>query len=611
MNNNIGQYVRLTIKGTKSFTAETGRTLLDSTTAAGIMLEAACGGQGTCGKCGVRVLSGQVAGSDGVPAKADEGGYYPACQVYPLEDLVIDRISQSGAGSKGEIGNISIPREDLLPPVKKISVKPAYPALDNNYSLQEMIGLAAGGITPTDIHALKELALIAPRKVKDLTLVLVSNEITAVEAGDTKSALYGAAFDIGTTTVAGMLVDINKGKVIAAAAETNPQAAFGADVISRIRAAGTTEGLGKLSSVIRECLNSLISSLCSTSGVSKRDIYIITVAGNSTMEHLLVGISPSSLTQSPYVPVFNHVHRFSPGRLGLDINPGGRIIMLPNIAGFVGADTVAAVIAADQDLTDKMTLLIDLGTNGELVLGNKDRLVVCSTAAGPAFEGAQLSCGMRAAAGAIEDVTVSDDVYINTIGDERPKGICGSGVIKAIAQLLKIGVITTSGRFSGGDRIDGFPESIKRRLLNNGGRKEFILAFAEESATGTDISITQGDIREIQLVKSSIFTGSQILMESFGVDPYEVEQVLIAGAFGNYIDLDSALAIGLIPRTGREKINPVGNAAGAGAVKALLSEKYLQRCCTISSQAGFIELANHKEFQRRFIRNLSFPEVIK
>ncbi|MEW6424505.1 MAG: ASKHA domain-containing protein [Bacillota bacterium] len=606
-----GKEIRIIIKDGKSIPAKTGRTVLDALTAAGIVLEANCGGRGKCGKCKIKVLSGQVADSSGQPAAPGEDGTYLACQVYPGEDLVVDKIEQAEASFKGEIGRLTPGGGESVSPVKKILVKPVYPTLENNYSLQEMIRRAAGEKAPVCPNALKELALVASRKAKTVTLTVVSPEITAVEAGDTTAALYGVAFDIGTTTVAGMLVDVNRGGVVAAAAKTNPQASFGADVISRIVAAEKPDGLRRLASAVRECLNGIIERLCQTAGISNRDIYLITVAGNSTMEHLLMEIPPRSLAQSPYVPVFKYLPQFPPGELGLNINPGGRIVLLPIIGGFVGADTVAAVVAVDQDLTEKMVLLIDLGTNGELVLGNKNGLVVTSTAAGPAFEGAQLSCGMRAAEGAIDNVAVDGDVRYTTIGNERPKGICGSGVVKALAELLKAGIITPSGKFTDDPGAAVFPHLAKERLRKRNGRMEFVLAFGEETGTGRDITITQGDIREIQLVKSSICTGAQVLMETLGLTPGQVDEVLVAGAFGNFIDIDSALAIGLIPVTDRRKIRPVGNAAGTGAVKAILTREHLDRCSRVAEKAVLIELANQPEFQRRFLGNLPFPEVTK
>lgn len=601
--------------------ASTHETLLSSLSGAGIMIEATCGGQGSCGKCKIRVFSGQLVDRNGNTVEPVDDEWYLACQVYPAEDLVIEQTKQVKVIRKGEISDRFLEYIDLHPPIKKVLIKPVYPTLENNYSLQEMIKRAISGEgdeeadqhedISIDISALQELAHVAPKKIDEITIVRSSSQILAFEAGDTVASLYGVAFDIGSTTVAGMLVDLNQGKVIAAAAETNPQAAYGADVISRIKAAKTEDGLKTLSSVVRQCLNDLVDKLCQVAGISKRDIYLVTVAGNSTMEHLLMGVSPAYLAISPYVPVFNELPWFPPSGIGLDINCGARIIILPNIASFVGADTVAAMVGVDQDLTSKMTLLIDLGTNGEIVLGNKDKMLVCSTAAGPAFEGAQLSSGMRAANGAIDDVTITDNVYVHTLKEELPRGICGSGVIKAIAEFVKVGVITTSGRFVSDDRMALLPGSLGKRLkVQDSGQKEFVLVRAEESATGKDISITQGDIREIQLVKSSIFTGVEILMEQLGITFAEIEQVLVAGAFGNNLDLDSALAIGLLPSAGRSKIIPVGNAAGTGAVKAILSVRILERCRSIASKAEFIELANHPGFQKKLITNLAFPEGI-
>ncbi|MDT3699869.1 MAG: ASKHA domain-containing protein [Thermincola sp.] len=597
--------VKIKVKGGGEIVAFTHQTLHSALAAAGIILESVCGGAGTCGKCKVRIISGRVADLNGKPTAPEEDGQYLACQVYPLEDLVLDTIKTHGVSAKGEIGGMAMKKSEINPPVKKICFKPEYPDLLNNYSLEEMIK-KSGLAFPPSISALKDLAVVSLPNPGELTATVIFDEITCIENGNTSARLFGVAFDIGSTTVAGMLLDINKGKVIAAAAETNPQTAFGADVVSRIKAASTGEGLEKLSSLIRECLNTLISDLCGQAGITAADIYLVTIAGNSTMEHLLMGISPSYLCQSPYAPVFNYIPPLSPENLKLNINPGAKVVLLPNIASFVGADTVAAITAEDQDLTDKMTLLLDLGTNGELAIGNQDKIVVCSTAAGPAFEGAELACGMRAGEGAIDNVIITDDVHVTTVKNAKPRGICGSGVIKAIAELIKAGVIDSSGRFLKSSKVAELPPLLRERIQEKDGQKVFILTFAGESATGGDVFVSQGDIRQIQLVKSSIRTGAEILMENIGVAVHEVQQVLIAGAFGNYIDLDSALAIGLIPQTELSVVHPVGNAAGAGAVKALLSKRHLDRCYAVAKKAGFIELANHPKFRDKFMKNLSF-----
>lgn len=597
--------IKVIIKNGKEILASTDQTIHSSLALAGIELEAACGGHGTCGKCKVKVISGQMADSNGNPVEPQEDGYHLACQVYPLEDLVLDRIFSDGVSSKGEIGGKYLGKGELDSPVKKICFKPVYPDILNNYSMQEMINRSELGY-PVDILALKQLGLTTLFNPELLTVVIVQDQITAFEIGDTTKTLYGVAFDIGSTTVAGMLLDINEGKVIAAAARTNPQTVFGADVISRIKAAGTSEGLKKLSTIIRECLNSMILDLCSQSGVKNEDIYLITIAGNSTMEHLLLSISPTYLSKSPYVSVFNYIPAFTPEKLNLNINSNGRVVLLPNIASFVGADTVAAITAVDQDTTDKITLLIDLGTNGELTIRNKNNIFVTSTAAGPAFEGGELSCGMRAGEGAIDDVSISDNVYVTTINNAKVKGIAGSGVIKAIAELLKAGIIDPSGRFRTKDEFSELPPQIVDRLQERNREKVFILAFAKESETEDDIYLSQGDIRKIQLVKSSIYTGAEILLEEIGVKFDEVDQVLIAGAFGNYIDLESAVTLGLIPQSDLSLVHPVGNAAGTGAVKALLSQKHLERCWSVAQNARFVELANHPQFQDMFVSNLAF-----
>lgn len=599
--------IRLKVKGPNGTAIpDNQKSLLDYLAGAGVFLEANCGGLGACGKCRVKIVSGHVVGQRGDPLDPLNDGTYLACRAYPAGEVAVS-INQAGACTKGEMTE---PKDqDLSPAVKKFLVKPEYPSVSNHHSLQEMIRRASGGPRPVNIHFLNGLANMAQRGDSEYTLVVFDREITAIETGDTLSDLYGVAFDIGTTTVVGMLLNLNSGSVLAVDTDTNPQGVYGADVISRIKAACAPGGLNSLSKTIRQCLNGIIEKLCCRSGVTCGKIYMVTIAGNTAMEHLLAGILPASLVRYPYVPVFDCLPPLAPGALELDINPGGRVVLLPNIAGFIGADTVAAILAVDQDVTDKLTLMIDLGTNGELVLGSRDRLQACSTAAGPAFEGAHLRDGMRASAGAIGDVTITDDVYVKTIGGAKARGICGSGVVKAVAEMLRAGILTSAGRFMNSSEAAMLPEKIRNRLTESDKQREFILVYAGESFTGRNISITQNDVRELQLVKSSISTGIQILMESMGAGLDDVEQVLIAGAFGNYIDIDSALAIGLIPLFTRGKIRSVGNAAGAGAAMAMMSAGRLQRCHTIAGIVDFIELAAHGGFQKRFLNNLSFAGV--
>jgi len=580
------------------------KSLLAALTEGEVFIEANCAGRGTCGKCKIQVTGGQVVDSDGKEAAPVGNNVYLACQVYPRTDVVI-RIKQSMATDKGIISLGFEPEGQPL--LRKAVVRLQYPSVEKHYSLQEMLCQALGDEQPiTTRGVLKQLANLVELRRKEITVVLVDGEIVAVEAGDTRDALFGVAFDIGTTTVAGFLVNVNARKVIATISENNPQAAFGADVISRISAASTPAGLASQAAAIRKCLNRIITKLCDVARVPPANIYAATIAGNTTMTHLLMELSPASLAAKPFAALFNSVGPFSPDEIGINISKVGKVVVLPGIASFIGPDTTAAMLAVNQDELLTEGLLVDLGTNGEIVIGNRDRFFACSTAAGPAFEGAHIRDGMRASAGAIENVVIADIVWFKTIGDGKPSGICGSGIVKAVAELIKKKIITATGRFN--YRIaDNLPPELARRLKKKDDKWEFVLVEGAKSATGVDISITQSDIRQIQLVKSAICSGIEILMTKVAVG--EKMPVFLAGALGNYIDIDSALVIGLLPGFSREQIIPVGNAAGVGAVKALLSKKNLDRCHNISRKANYIELAAEPEFQELFLRNLQFSEV--
>ena len=600
----------------RSLPCEREKTILRALIDGGIFLEANCGGRGTCGKCKIQVLEGPVIGKDGIEIQPDKDNMYQACQVYPQGDItiVLKRVEVS---QKGQAFEIVI--DDDMPLLQKVVLAPAYPTVDNHYSLQEMIRQALDKSKPTgsvfdnteriaSVAILRQLSEVVETTPKVITVTMLDSKVIAVEAGDTSSMLYGVAFDIGTTTVVGMLVDINAKKIVAVSSKNNPQAAMGADVISRIQATHELEGgLERLSGLIRHCLNQIIAELCSSVGVTQNHIYAGTIAGNATMAHLVLEISPSTLVRKPYAALFNYISPLSPKALELDINPQGKIIMLPNIASFVGSDTTAAILAVDQDIAVDPILMVDLGTNGEMAIGDGKKLYVCSTAAGPAFEGAHIRDGMRAADGAISDVTITEQaVSVQVIGNVTPVGICGSGIVKAIAELVKNGILHASGRFNKPEQAN-LPDQLRQRLKKKDGQWEFVLYEGENSDNGADISITQEDVRQLQLVKSSICTGIQFLIDRMPAET-QYNEVCLAGAFGNYIDIDSALTIGLLPGFKREAIRSVGNAAGTGAVQALLSAGKMQRCITIANKVSYIELAAQPEFQNRFLKNLSFTQ---
>lgn len=600
----------------KQIPCEQSKTILHSLIEGGVFLEANCGGRGTCGKCKIQVVRGEVLGKEGKKVQADKDNIYQACQVYPLGDVTI-KLKDAAASQKGQTGEIVI--DSSMPLVKKVRLTPDYPTIENHYSLQEMIYQAVvkpepivGGFRNMEIMdnsaILRNLNDVVETKPEHITLTLFENKIIAVEPQDTSSLLYGVAFDIGTTTVVGMLVDINAKKVVAVYSQNNPQASMGADVISRIQATHELEGgLERLSLLIRQCLNQIIAELCRLAEVSPNSIYAGTIAGNATMVHLALEISPSTLVRKPYAALFKYIAPLNPAELELNINPQGKIVILPTIASFVGSDTTAAVLAIDQDVSEIPMLLVDLGTNGEMVIGDCERLYACSTAAGPAFEGAHIRDGMRAAEGAISDVVITDsDIKLTVIGNTKPEGICGSGLVKAVAELIKVGILQENGRFNNPE-IANLPDFLQQRLQRQDGKWEFVLSAGHNSASGKNVAITQADVRQLQLVKSSICTGIEFLKEKFGMN--DRVKVCLAGAFGNYIDIDSALIIGMLPGCKRENVISVGNAAGTGAVQAMLSSEKMQRCIAIARKVCYLELAAQPGFQNRFLANLSFPKA--
>ena len=390
--------------------------------------------------------------------------------------------------------------------------------------------------------------------------------------------IFAAAFDIGTTSVVCYLLSLKDGAEKAKASMLNPQCEFGADVISRADYA-INNGVKELTDCIRAALNELIEKVCKEAGISNGDIYAASIVGNTCMHHLYMGIDPKPLVIAPYNAVVKNELEFKPEETGLNINKEGKLFILPNIAGFVGADTSGVLLATAFDEKEKLTLVIDIGTNGEMALGTKEKFFVCSTAAGPAFEGAKIECGMRGREGAIEHVKLNENgnVVCKVIGDKESEGICGSGLLDAAAVLLDKGVIDESGRM------------------------ECAKFFLTEK-----VYLSQKDIREIQLAKSAICTGIMMLAEKLGVTTDDISEVLLAGAFGNYMDPDSACRIGLIPKELRSKIKMIGNAAGEGAKLAVLSYLEFLRAQKIADKADFVELASERNFQDMFVDNLEF-----
>ncbi|HRU05135.1 MAG TPA: ASKHA domain-containing protein, partial [Candidatus Brocadiia bacterium] len=427
-----------------------GSLLCEAAVKAGITITSPCGGNGTCGKCRVLVTKGAPPPTEQcsrlVSAEDLARGVRLACQMHVTQDTVVE-IPKESRFYNQKILTHGVGREvDLEPDVRKVHVRLPQPSLEDQRADSDRLVEAVQPGARIPLSVLRGLPGQIRAANGEVTAVVAGDEILSVEPGDTSAANYGMAFDIGTTTVVGMLIDLTKGDDLAVAARTNPQVAHGDDVIARIGFAATETGRRLLQSRIVGCLNEIIDECCATAGIESSTIYEITVAGNTTMNHLLLGIQPDYVAQSPYVAALRDALDTPAAELGIHIHPRGNVHTLPNIAGFVGGDTVGVILATGLLDADKLTLAIDIGTNGEIVAGTKDRLVSCSTAAGPAFEGARIAFGMRAASGAIDKLVLDGDVRINVIGGQKPRGLCGTAVIDAVAELLRVGIVDSTGR---------------------------------------------------------------------------------------------------------------------------------------------------------------------
>lgn len=413
--------------------------------------------------------------------------------------------------------------------------------------------------------------------------------------------VFGLAVDIGTTTVVAKLIDLADGRCLATEAMLNPQTRFGDDVISRIHYAQSEANLAELHGVIIDCVNDLVGRLCEATGTAADSVYEACIVGNTTMNHVLLELPVEQLGQAPYRAYSVEAWDVPPARLGLRMNPGGNVHTPENIAGFVGSDTTAVALAVDMDAVTETTLVVDIGTNGELVLGTGGQLYAASCAAGPALEGARIRHGSRAAEGAIEAVVIDDgDIGLDVIGRAAPRSLCGSGLIDAVAVLLELGVIDATGRFvSPQEASDRWSEATVARLLEIDGQGAFCLASDPQTGQPA-VVLTQKDIREFQLAKGAIGAGIQLLLQKSGIEACDLDSVLLAGAFGNYIRPRSAVAVGLLPNVPLDRIHFVGNAAASGAEMMLLSTECRRRSAALAGRIEYVEIAHEPQFGEVF-----------
>jgi uncharacterized 2Fe-2S/4Fe-4S cluster protein (DUF4445 family) len=422
--------------------------------------------------------------------------------------------------------------------------------------------------------------------------------------------------DIGTTTVAAYLMDLSTGKNLAVVSGMNAQEVYGADVITRIQhASSSPKNLRLLREKIRGQIDTMIEDLAEKSGIKKDRIYLLTIAGNTTMLHLVLGIPPKNIASAPFISVSTEMISIRAEELDIGIAPGGILIVLPAVSGYVGSDIVAAVLASGMQESPELSLLIDIGTNGEIVMGNRDRLAACSTAAGPAFEGAEIRCGVGGTAGAVNRVSASNTAGPNagktitytTISGKPPIGICGSGIVDLLAALLDAGIVEDTGRML--DRLEAEKAGLAfaEYLGETDGEPSLILIPEEKTGTGLPIVFTQKDVREIQLAKAAIAAGVRTLTENLGAAFKDIKTLYLAGGFGSYIDKDGAARIGLFPAELADKVKVIGNAAGKGEVMALLATGERRKCMEIREMTEYIELSSSPVFQDYYIEEMTFP----
>ena len=592
--------------------AEAGETILMAAVKAGVNIDGNCAGIGTCGKCKVKIVGGELEPAVDHHHKLTENeleaGYRLAC-CQPVTNGMIVEMAESETTASRKKKLIHLPGGfEAVPLVDKICVEVPAASIEDQRSDAERITEALGFDHLNFSHqALKKM----PKAFKQgnlITAAVREGEVIDIEAGDTAGENYGVAVDIGTTTAVVMLWNIHTGKMIDVSASTNPQGAYGADVISRITFTLEQEGnLEIIHRAIIDCINKAVLEFAEIHKFRTENIYQYAVVGNTTMSHIFLGIDPAQLAVSPFTPAFTESVDTYAEELGLAASQNAVVHTAANIAGHVGSDITAGLITTDLMDCDKGHLFIDIGTNGEIVLTGNGRAVACSTAAGPAFEGSSISQGMRAARGAVERVDIlEDEVKISVIGDAAPVGICGSGIIDAVGELIRTGIVDKSGRLLGREKLakKGIHENILRHIKENDKSNDFVLYFSEDGKS--DVVITQKDVREVQLAKAAISAGITIMMKEIGVSAGTLEKVSIAGAFGNYIRNTSAMNIGLLPKVSENRIYSLGNSAGIGASMILLSSCARQEAELSARRIEHIELAARSDFQDQYMMAMSF-----
>lgn len=590
--------------------AAAGANLLEFLREIHMQPDSPCGGNGSCGKCKVRVgglntppseREKQLLGRNAL----DKGMRLACCNIVDA-DIEIHAEEWDAVPSIITEGRRRSIR--LASSVSKEYVELKAPSLDDQVSdLERLLAFTGGTLDSQYTDIMHELPYLLRSSGFKATMVFTEGRLTAVEPGNTEARLFGAAFDIGTTTIAAYLYDLKNGACLDVISMLNPQVRFGADVLTRIEyTMSSKSAMDKMHKTIIDCVNHIMKQFAEKNGISGTEIYSAVFAGNTTMMHFLMNLYAGNMAVSPFIPVSTRMHCMSAGAFGLEINRKGLITILPGVSAYIGSDTVAAVLSSGMYENADISLLVDIGTNGEIVLGSRDWLLACSTAAGPAFEGANIRNGVAGVSGAIDTVKLLPELHITTLGDKKPVGICGSGIVDAIAQLLEAGLLDETGRLADADELRGLGLQYGDRLVDIGGMKAFRLLQGMDESTDDCIAITQKDVRELQNAKAAIAAGIRTLVKRAGIAWKDIGRVYLAGGFGSRINIDSALKIGLLPEELSDRIESIGNAAGSGAVEALLSSDMLKAASRIKSQIEYVELSASKEFVEEYVECMLF-----
>jgi len=582
-----------------------GTTLLDAARAAGIELVSICGGVGTCGECRVRIVEGRLSPlslSEESELSAEEiaAGFRLACQAEVRSPARIEVPPESlTTPQRLQVEGQEWPLE-LDPLVRPVEVTIPAPNLHDLRSDEARVRdvLAEAGCREVRLGLPLMAEMGAKLRAWGWKAVLALRDGEVVAALPVNSRLAGLAVDVGTTKLAAYLVDLDSGETLARAGAMNPQIAYGEDVVSRIAYTNThADGRVELQRRLVETLNQLAGELCAQARLEREQIVEVVVVGNTAMHHLFAGLPVTQLGEAPYVPAASGALDFPARQVGLEAAAGAHVYLPPNIAGYVGADHTAMLLATRAGADGRTAVALDIGTNTEISLFHAGEHWSCSCASGPAFEGAHIRDGMRAAPGAIERVRIQgEQVLVYTIGGAAAVGICGSGILDAVAELIKAGLVDSRGALKG----------EHPRLRRQNGQGEFILATGSESGNGRDVVVTRQDVNEIQLAKGAIRAGVEVLLREAGIGYEDVQDFIIAGAFGTYLDLESALRVGMFPPLPPERFRQAGNAAGMGAKQLLISKKTREKAAEMVRDARYVELTTHPAFADIYVRALSF-----